>query len=118
MVRRAGRGEYPINESLVSKPRLASRVRREYRALSGLEVPNPGAYGDDGILVPITGREFEVLDRIARGEGNKQIGRSRSISDQTVKSHSTSSLRKLTVNDRTQAVMTALRRDRIEMAEE
>jgi DNA-binding NarL/FixJ family response regulator len=118
VVRRAGRGEYPINESLVSKPQVASRVLQEFRALSGLEVPDPGAYGEDGIFVPITGREVEILDRIARGEGNKQIGRSLAISDQTVKNHVTSILRKLTVNDRTQAVMTGLRRGWIKMPEE
>ncbi len=115
MVRRAGRGEYPINESLVSKPQVASRVLQEFRALSGLEVPNPGAYGEDGIFVPITGREVEILDRIARGMINKQIARDLAISDQTVKNHVTSILRKLMVNDRTQAVLTALRRGWIKM---
>ncbi|MFN3337552.1 MAG: response regulator transcription factor, partial [Thermomicrobium sp.] len=43
------------------------------------------------------------------GYSNKEIGQVLNISDQTVKNHITSILRKLQVNDRTQAVIYALR---------
>src|SRR5207253_197635 len=61
------------------------------------------------IFAPLTGREMEILDRIARGDSNKEAAVSLSISDQTVKNHMTSILRKLSVNDRTQAVVYAAR---------
>jgi len=63
-------------------------------------------------------REIEILDCIARGMSNKEIARSLTISDQTVKNHITSILRKLAVNDRTQAVIYALRRGWIKMSDE
>ena len=56
-----------------------------------------------------------MLDYIARGNSNKEIARALKISDQTVKNHITSILRKLAVNDRTQAVVYALRRGWIKM---
>ena len=69
------------------------------------------------LFVPRSAREIEVLDYIARGNSNKEIARALKISDQTVKNHITSILRKLAVNDRTQAVVYALRRGWIKMQE-
>jgi len=69
------------------------------------------------LFVPLSAREIEVLDYIARGNSNKEIARALKISDQTVKNHITSILRKLAVNDRTQAVVYALRRGWIKMQE-
>ena len=60
----------------------------------------------EGSLSP---REIEILDLVARGNSNKIIGRKLSISDQTVKNHVSAILRKLEVNDRTEAVVYALR---------
>ncbi len=58
---------------------------------------------------PLTSREMQVLEAAAQGQANKEIGQAFGISDQTVKNHMTSILRKLAVNDRTQAVMHAFR---------
>lgn len=58
----------------------------------------------------LTGREMEVLELIARGQSNKEIGVSLTISEATVKSHINNILSKLGVTDRTQAVTTALQR--------
>jgi DNA-binding NarL/FixJ family response regulator len=57
----------------------------------------------------------EILDSIARGRSNKAIAQVLNISDQTVKNHITSILRKLAVNDRTQAVIYALRNNWIKL---
>ena len=58
----------------------------------------------------LTSRELEVLELIVRGQSNKEIGASLSISEATVKSHINNILGKLGVTDRTQAVTTALQR--------
>ena len=58
---------------------------------------------------PLSAREVEILTYIAQGNSNKQIAKSLNISDQTVKNHITSILKKLSVNDRTAAVVHALR---------
>lgn len=58
----------------------------------------------------LTGREMEVLELIVRGQSNKEIGSTLSISEATVKSHINNILSKLGVNDRTQAATTALQR--------
>ena len=72
----------------------------------------------ESVFAPLTTREVEILDCIARGNSNKEIARILNISDQTVKNHITSILRKLAVNDRTQAVIYALRHGWIKMSDE
>ena len=59
---------------------------------------------------PLSAREMEVLDCVVRGMSNKEIAGLLSISHQTVKNHVTSILRKFGVEDRTQAVVFALKR--------
>ena len=61
------------------------------------------------LYVKLSPREIEILDLVARGNSNKLIGRKLHISDQTVKNHVSAILRKLEVNDRTEAVVYALR---------
>jgi DNA-binding NarL/FixJ family response regulator len=66
-------------------------------------------------FAPLTAREVEILEQISRGQSNKQIARVLAISDQTVKNHITSILKKLAVNDRTEAVVYSLRQGWISM---
>ena len=58
--------------------------------------------------LPLTGRETEILSYIANGHQNKQVALKLGISEQTIKNHISSILRKLDVNDRTQAVVMAM----------
>jgi DNA-binding NarL/FixJ family response regulator len=58
----------------------------------------------------LTAREIAVLRLIALGNTNKEIAAQLRVSDETVKSHVTNILEKLGANDRTHAVITALRR--------
>jgi two-component system, NarL family, response regulator LiaR len=58
----------------------------------------------------LTERELEVLGRIAHGRSNKEIGSDLGISEKTVKSHVGSILDKLSLADRTQAALYAVKR--------
>ena len=58
---------------------------------------------------PLSDREMEILAGVAEGCSNKEIGQRYGVSDQTVKNHLTTVLRKLGVGDRTEAVVIALR---------
>ncbi len=59
---------------------------------------------------PLSDREMEVLACVVRGMSNKEIATRLGISHQTVKNHVTAILRKFGVEDRTQAVVYALKR--------
>lgn len=59
---------------------------------------------------PLSEREMEVLGCVVRGMSNKEIAAKLGISHQTVKNHVTAILRKFGVEDRTQAVVYALKR--------
>jgi DNA-binding NarL/FixJ family response regulator len=66
-------------------------------------------YGGDEHFLPLSPREMEILQYVAHGMANKEIANRLHISQQTVKNHMTSILKKMNVQDRTQAVLTALR---------
>jgi len=112
IIRRVATGEYLINDKVFSKPAVASRVLKEFRELA--------VYGQEAapIFAPLSPREVEILDNIAQGMTNKQVAYALSISEQTVKNHMSSILRKLSVNDRTQAVVYAMRQGWIRMPED
>ena len=112
IIRRVSAGEYLINDKVFAKPAVASRVLKEFRELA--------IYGQEAapIFAPLSPREVEILDNIAQGMTNKQVAYALSISEQTVKNHMSSILRKLSVNDRTQAVVYAMRQGWIRMPED
>ncbi len=60
--------------------------------------------------IPLTNREVQVLRHLALGLSNKEIGRSLEISIETVKEHVQNILRKISVTDRTQAAVWAVRK--------
>ena len=113
-VRKVSNGEYLIQDDVLTKPQLASRVLKSFRELTVEE--EEGEAKD--LYSPLSSREVEILDYIARGNSNKEIAKSLKISDQTVKNHITSILKKLSVNDRTAAVVHALRHGWIKMGED
>ena len=57
----------------------------------------------------VTNREQEVLELIVEGFSNGKIAEVLAISEKTVKNHVTSILRKLDVEDRTQAAVYAIK---------
>jgi two-component system, NarL family, response regulator len=58
----------------------------------------------------LSSREMEVLRLLMSGKKNKEIASMLGITEATVKSHVSAILMRLNVNDRTEAVVTALRR--------
>ena len=100
---RASGGEYPINDSLSSKPEVARRVLRRFQDMSS------GVREEDDLASPLTARETEILNHVAEGNGNKLIAGILGISEQSIKNHVSSILRKLHANDRAHAVMLAVR---------
>jgi len=112
IIRRVSSGEYLINDKVFSRPAVASRVLKEFRELA--------IYGQEAqpIFAPLSPREVEILDNIAQGMTNKQVAYALSISEQTVKNHMSSILRKLSVNDRTQAVVYAMKQGWIRLPED
>lgn len=64
---------------------------------------------NDALSEPLSERELEVLELMARGCDNGEIAHKLWISESTVKTHVTHILRKLGQSDRTRAVLTALR---------
>ena len=79
---------------------VATRIMKEMRG-EAFEAPNP--------FEVLTDREQEVLQLIAKGYPNALIAETLFITERTVKSHVSSVLSKLNLNDRTQAAVFAWR---------
>lgn len=111
VLRRVGQGEYPINDSLLTRPGTAKKVLDLFHDLSlmGKDVKT--------LLTPLSRRETEILKYVAEGFSNKRIGFTLGVGEQTVKNHVTSIMRKLNANDRTHAVVLAIRRGLIDTHE-
>ena len=102
-IRRASQGEYPINESLMTRPTIARRVLKQFEDISSM------GSNIETVIAPLTRRETQILNYIAEGNTNKQIADILGISEQTIKSHVSAILRKLNANDRAHAVALAIR---------
>jgi DNA-binding NarL/FixJ family response regulator len=106
-IRRAARGEYPINESFMNRPTVAKQVLKQFQDISQL------GKNIDLVVAPLTNRERQILNLVAGGNTNKQIARILDISEQTIKNHVSAILRKLNANDRAHAVVLAIRHNMI-----
>jgi DNA-binding NarL/FixJ family response regulator len=82
-------------------PQITRRLIEDF-----VQRPPPNA-GPPPALAELTTRELEVLQLIARGRSNAEIGRELFLSEATVKTHVTRLLSKLRVRDRVQAVIAA-----------
>lgn len=100
-------------------PKVTGKLINQLRRMTYLDdlgVVGPGqAVKETGMKYvfkdnsPLTKREAEVLRLMAEGKSNKLIGESLFISEKTVKNHVSSILQKLEVDDRTQAVIVAIK---------
>jgi two-component system response regulator DegU len=110
-IRKAASGSHPINDTFVTRPEVAKQVLQQFQEFAwGKEL--------ETFVSPLTPRETEILQYMAKGYLNKQIAQTLSISEQTIKNHITSILRKLDANARTEAVITAIKRGLISITPE
>lgn len=102
-IRSVNRGYYTIDGREMSYDEMIAWLDEH--------VGQPGSVpGKDGSsFVTLSTREMEILEHVTRGLSNKEIAYELGISHQTVKNHMTAILRKLRVDDRTQAAVYALR---------
>lgn len=94
--------------------KLINQLRRmTYLSESGVAAASgaaePGVKYVHTAASPLTRREAEVLRLMAEGKSNKAIGEILYISEKTVKNHVSSILQKMEVDDRTQAVIVAIK---------
>lgn len=97
-------------------PKVTYNLVEEFRRLSERE--HKGAFQQNDIRRPyhlLTKRESEVLQLLTDGQSNRTIGETLFISEKTVKNHVSSILQKMSVNDRTQAVVTAIKNGWVEV---
>ncbi len=100
-IRKAGQGEMPLQEVVAGLPEVGRRLLDEFQGMAR----NPRL---QELLAPLSQREMELLRLLGQGRSNKEIAHFLSITIQTVKNHISGILRKLDVNDRTQAVLAGL----------
>jgi DNA-binding NarL/FixJ family response regulator len=96
-------------------PGVARKVLGEFRRLAVEPPARPAKAADDLAIEPLTPREEEVLHLLVEGLSNKEIGARLHLSEGTVKNHVSAIIAKLQANDRTHAVVTALRRGLVEL---
>ena len=117
-VRGAMRGESQMDPTVARKVlREFQHVTTAHRPTAGLPVPGQAASAppDDELPEKLTDREEEILKLLAAGLSNKEIAQKLSLSEGTVKNHISAILAKLHANDRTQAVLTALKRGLVDL---
>jgi two-component system response regulator NreC len=101
------------------QPALASWLLEDYRRLSSQAPPGARQYGDqeegDKGLDVLSKRELEVLEAVAEGYTNNQIGEQLGISPKTVARHRERIMHKLNLHSSTELVKFAIRTGLIDL---
>lgn len=98
-------GMYVVGERHLRHDEVVDWVENKIGRIAG-----PLITDTEDTFIPLSPREMEILEHVTRGKSNKEIAYELGISHQTVKNHMTAILRKLGVDDRTQAAVYALSR--------
>jgi len=111
IIREVAEGKYVVGEKVFNRRDLEQWVEDQMEGARR-------SYSEPGSpFHPLSEREMEVLACVVRGMSNKEIASLLGISHQTVKNHVTAILRKFGVEDRTQAVVYALKRGWVTLKE-
>ncbi len=92
-VRQVAAGQSLIDEAMRSK--VTTRLKNEK--------------GEDQYFAKLSAREREVLDRIAEGKTNRQIGEELFLAEKTIKNYVSSVLMKMGLTSRTEAAVYAVK---------
>ena len=126
---RAGAAGYLLKD--VSSETLVSAIQAATRGESFLQstvtgrvvaafarLMEAGGPKAEALVLPLSPREREIVSLLGSGASNKEIADRLNLAEGTVKNHVTSILRKLAVNDRTQAVVYAMKQGWIRIPED
>lgn len=105
IVRAVADGQYVIHGTKMNEEQVQAWLHEQIEDLAG-----PYALNREEHYIPLSRREMEILKFVTHGMSNQEVANELNISQQTVKNHMTSILRKLNVKDRTQAAVAAIRR--------
>lgn len=104
LIREVAEGKYVFTDHVFDQRELEVWIQEQIEGARR-------SYSEPGSpFHPLSEREMEVLSCVVRGMSNKEVASLLGISHQTVKNHVTAILRKFGVEDRTQAVVYALKR--------
>ncbi|MCB9453887.1 MAG: response regulator transcription factor [Anaerolineaceae bacterium] len=110
IIRDVARGLYVVDDERLDERALSAWIQSNIEQLGGAYIVDSEEH-----YIPLSPREMEILEYVTHGMSNKEIAHKLQISQQTVKNHMTSILKKLNVEDRTQAAVNALRRGWVRM---
>jgi DNA-binding NarL/FixJ family response regulator len=105
VIRDVAAGQHVVKGERLDERQLNEWIQSSIEAMSG-----PYIVDAEEHFIPLSPREMEILQFVTNGLSNKEIAVKLRISQQTVKNHMTSILKKLNVEDRTQAAVNAIRR--------
>lgn len=109
---KAGAAGYLLKSSL--RTELVSTIRDVHNGLRRIPPEIAVSLTEHFAADDLSAREIDVLRCVAAGHSNKIVADRLSISEDTVKGHMKSLMAKLDANDRTHAVMIAMRRGFLE----
>jgi DNA-binding NarL/FixJ family response regulator len=104
VIRAVAGGAYVVEGEIMDRRTLDHWLTAQINAMNGTYTIDAEEH-----YIPLSPRELEILQAVTQGLSNKEISQKLGISNQTVKNHMTSILKKLNVEDRTQAAVTALK---------
>ncbi|MDR5740839.1 MULTISPECIES: response regulator [unclassified Caballeronia] len=105
-IRKAAAGQPVIADDMTVK--LVASMRRPASTMQGDTAPVPTA---SAAADPLTSRERDIIRELSRGASNKEIARTLSLAESTVKIHVRNILRKLNFTSRVQVALYAAGRD-------
>jgi DNA-binding NarL/FixJ family response regulator len=103
IIHNVAKGLFCVEGQVYDKAGIEDWITNGIASLTGPYVEDPNEH-----FVPLSPREMEILRHVTLGSSNQEIAYQLKISHQTVKNHMTSILRKLDVQDRTQAAVYAI----------